>query len=378
MRVLVTGGGTGGHVYPALSVVDVLLADPRWATERSDVAWVGSAGSIEERIIAQEGLEFHPVATGALRGGNPFAAVRNLARMARGYRQAQALLDRGPAPVVLATGGYVSVPLVLAARRKGCPVLIYLPDVIPGLAIRWLSRFADRVAVSFASVVALLPKGKAVVTGYPVRRGLQAMDRRQARQTLGLEGGAPVLLILGGSSGAHSINEAVRQALPELLGLAQVVHISGFADYQGLQAVREALSEDQQGRYHVFAYLYDRMSEALAAADLVVARAGAATLGEFPAVGLPSILVPYPHAGPNQEVNARYLVDHGAAEMVLDRELEERLLPSVRLLLGDRDRLARMAEAARTLAVPDAAEAIAALLRDLAAPGRDARAEVVT
>ena len=357
-----TGGGTGGHVYPALSVVDVLLSDPRWEAQREDVAWVGSADSIEERIVAREGLDFYAVSAGALRGRNPLVALASLLHTVRGYSQVKALVESWQPDVVLATGGYVSVPLVLAARRRGCPVLIYLPDIVPGLAIKWLSRLVDRVAVSFEAVATHFPEGRVVVTGYPVRRGLHEMSHDEARRALRLDDAMPTLLVLGGSRGAHSINEAVRAALPDLLGMAQVIHISGLADYDELQAVREGLPDVHRDRYRLFAYLYDEMKEALAAADLVVARAGAATLGEFPAVGLPSILVPYPYAGPNQEVNARYLADHGAAQVLPDRDLGRRLLPSVRDLVADRDRLQAMGAAARALAAPRAAEAIVAEL----------------
>lgn len=366
MRLLVTGGGTGGHVYPALAVLEVLLSDPSWATRREDVAWVGSANSIEERILTREGLAFYAVETGAIRGMSPLTILRSLGRMGRGYRQARALIRTFRPDAVLATGGYVSVPLVLAAYAEHCPAMIYLPDMEPGLAVKLLARLVRQVAVSFESVAAHLPEGKVFVSGYPVRRALYRTERAAARERLNLDAGQPVILILGGSRGAHSINEAVRASLDDLLSLAQVVHVCGDHDFERLNALREDLPSEGRGRYRLFAYMYEGMTDAMVAADLVVARAGAATLGEFPAAGLPAVLVPYPYSGQHQLPNATYLAERGAAVIVADQELVDKLLPVVRGLLSDAGRLKAMQDAARALAVPDAAERIARELLILA------------
>jgi UDP-N-acetylglucosamine--N-acetylmuramyl-(pentapeptide) pyrophosphoryl-undecaprenol N-acetylglucosamine transferase len=390
MRLLVTGGGTGGHVYPALAVIEALRADPTVALGPEDVAWVGEQDSAEERIVTREGADgghpadiHHPMAfyalrAGALRGANPINAARSAVELARGYRQARRLVRSFRPQVVLATGGYVSVPLVLAALgttsapRAGCGVLIYLPDMEPGLAVRWLSRYADRVAVSFDSVARHLSGANVVVTGYPVRRALFETQRDAAREALALPPDAAVLLVFGGSRGARAINRAVRGALPELLERAHVVHVTGYDDADRhhpcaeLDALRQGLEPAVRDRYHPYAYLYERMTDALVASDLVVARAGAATLGEFPAAGLPAVLVPYPYAGQHQHVNADYLASRGAAVIVEDADLGDRLLPVVSELLADSSRLRAMAEAARRVAVPGAAKAIARHLVDLA------------
>jgi len=366
MRLLLTGGGTGGHVYPALAVVEALSSDARWAVDRREMAWVGGADSVEERILAKEELTFYPIYVGALRGASPLGTARSLYKMARGYRQARELLREFRSDVVLATGGYVSVPLVWAARDMGCPALIYLPDMQPGLAVKLLSRLAQRVAVSFESVARYFPRDKVVVSGYPVRQALFSTSKEAARQMLDLRDEPAVLLIFGGSRGAHSINEAVRQALEPLLEISQIVHISGPEDYQSLANMRERLPPALQARYHLYSYLYERMTAALVAADVVVARAGAATLGEFPAAGLPAILVPYPYAGQHQQVNAEYLTSRGAALVIRDAELGTRLLSVVTDLLSDPGRLQAMSSSARSLAVPGAAERIAAELVSLA------------
>ncbi|MBM3188719.1 MAG: undecaprenyldiphospho-muramoylpentapeptide beta-N-acetylglucosaminyltransferase [Chloroflexi bacterium] len=358
MRLLVTGGGTGGHVYPALSVVEALRdGDADWQ-ETDRVAWVGRPDSLEARLVAQAGLDFYGVPAGAVRGQGPFALLGSLVRLVRGVVAALRVVASYRPNVVLATGGYVSAPLAVAAWFVRCPVLIYLPDMEPGLAVKTLSRWAARVAVSFEAVAVHLPRRKVVVTGYPVRARLHRVTKGQARATLGLRDDVPVVLALGGSRGARRINRAVGGCLEALLRGAQWVHISGEEDYAALAAQRETLSPDAQQRYHLYAYLHDEMVDALAAADLVVARAGAATLGEFPAVGLPAVLVPYPYSGRHQRANAVFLAEAGAAVVVEDGALEQELSTIVTDLLWDPARLAAMAAASLALARPDAARSI--------------------
>jgi UDP-N-acetylglucosamine--N-acetylmuramyl-(pentapeptide) pyrophosphoryl-undecaprenol N-acetylglucosamine transferase len=246
-------------------------------------------------------------------------------------------------------------------------MLVFLPDLVPGLAIRLTARLATTVAVSFPEAGDYFP-GKAVVTGYPVRPELPAADRTSALQAFDLQDEPPVLLVFGGSRGSRSINRALVSALPELLQHCQVIHISGQADWPWV-AERSAVSQIPFGeRYHPFPYLNEEMVQALAAAELAVARAGASVLGEFPAVGLPSVLVPYPHAGQHQQVNADYMAQRGAAVIINDEELPTRLAPTILDLLRSRDRLAAMSQAARDLARPDAAGNIVRELRRLASP----------
>lgn len=289
--------------------------------------------------------------------------------MSRGFWQARRLIRAFRPDVLFVTGGYVCVPVTLAARLAHVPVLIYLPDMQPGLAIKFLAHFADQVAVTVPSALDYFRPDQAVVTGYPVRRQLFERDAVEARTRLGLDiesGSPPVLLIFGGSQGAHSINQAVCESIEPLLEGAQVIHISGRRDAGWTQARRASLSERLRRRYQLHAYLHKEMVDALLAADLVVSRAGASTLGEFPAAGLPAVLVPYPHAGAHQWDNARYLVEAGAAAAVADADLEAALMPTILDLLTDNDRRAAMRQAARALARPDASQRIGELLIDRA------------
>ncbi len=206
-----------------------------------------------------------------------------------------------------------------------------------------------------------------MVTGYPVRSALYRGKRSEARQRLGLAPDGKVILVLGGSRGAHSINRAVAEILKCLLSKAEIIHVAGEKDIAWLREQGDVLPEHLRQRYHVHAYLHEEMTDALLAADLAIARAGAATMGEFAAVGLPAILVPYPYAGQHQEANADFMVSRGAALKVADQRLAEgALAPLVEELLADEQRLWTMSANARKLAKPDAARAIAQQLALLA------------
>lgn len=329
--------------------------------------YIGTAGSVEEDLVRRAGVPFRAIESGQLRGMAPWTAAGNLLKVARGVRQAACILGEFRPDATFVTGGFVAAPVVWASWRAGVPVFIYLPDMEPGLAIRRLSRFARRVAVSFDEVASFFP-GKAVVTGYPVRRDIFEAAARpdEARQRLGLEPDRPVLLVFGGSRGARSINQALAGALLELLARCQVLHISGTLDWPDAEERAQALPAELRQRYHLYAYLHDEMPLALAAADLVIARAGASTLAEFPAAGLPSILVPYPYSGQHQEANADFLVKRGAAIKMADAELPALLLPTVIGLLDDRQRLEGLQVAAGRLARPDAAANLADELINLA------------
>ncbi len=366
MKVLFTGGGTGGHIYPALAVIERLQTDPAYGIAADGIAWVGRDEGMERDIIGRQGLAYFPIATGALRGRGMWGMGQSLVRVVPGIGQGLRLLREFDASAVFATGGYVTAPLVMAAWLARVPVLIYLPDMEPGLAVRFLSRLARKIGVTVDQVATHFDSAKVTVTGYPVRRALFDVTRQAGRQTLGLENDRPVLLVLGGSSGAHSINMAVSRDLERVLASAQLVHISGTPDYEMLAARRSQLPEPLKAQYHLAAYLHDEMADALAAADLVVARAGAATLGEFPVVGLPSVLVPYPHAGQHQQRNADYLAERGAAVVLEDGALADRFAETVTTLLGDPQRLSDMSKAARRLSTGDGAQRLAELLVELA------------
>ena len=334
--------------------------------------YVGSPGGMEASILARTEMPYRAVDSAPIRGAAPWTLVSNLAHLWRGYRQSLRLLAEWPADVVLVSGAYVCVPVALAALRRRIPVLVYLPDREPGLAIRLLSRWVDRIAVSFDEVVEAFPaaqRDKVWVSGYPVRAGLlraREMERGAACAALGLDPALKTLLVLGGSRGARAINQALVAALPDLLEHCQIVHISGQLDQEWVREASARLPERLRARHHPTPYMHEELAAAMAAADLVVARAGAATLAEFPAVGLPSVLVPYPYSGQHQAANADFVARHGAGVRVDNDDLATKLKPTVLGLLGDERALAQLAQGAQALARPDAASRLAQELRRLA------------
>lgn len=333
---------------------------------QSEVLYIGRAGSVEERIAADLQIPFTGIQVGGLRSLGLATQARNLRQMIQAAGAAASTIAHFQPNVVLATGGYVSAPVLWAAWRKKIPIVIELPDLEPGWAIRATWRLSRQVAVSFDEVLRFFSRGRATVTGYPVRAEFFQATREAGRAHFQLDTKIPVITVFGGSQGAQALNEAATQRLRALLDETQIVHISGTRDKARLDAERASLEPALAGRYHVFDYLNEDMPLALAAADVIVARAGAATLGEFPAVRVPSILVPGLFAQGHQEKNADFLAARGAAIKLDQEKLASDFVPTVTALLHDRARLQRMRDAAGKLSQPEAAMRIGALVQDLA------------
>lgn len=380
MRVAFCGGGTGGHVYPALTVAQALreAMEPSLGQEgdrgaaggqqaaKLELLYVGVRGKMDGEIVAREKIPFKAVAARPLRTGTLPGTARGAVSLAAGTAGAYRILRAFRPDVVFATGGYGSVGVGVAARLLKRRLLVFLPDVEAGLAVRTLTRIADRIAVTVPPALAGMPKGKATVTGYPVRRQFFEAERVSARQRLGVHPTLPTLLVSGASSGANRINRAVAAWAPDFLRVGQLVHLCGRADEPWLREERAKLSPDLQDRYHLYGYLHEDMALALSAADVAVMRSGGSTLGELPAAGLPAVLVPGEYEGWDQSPNARYLESEGAAVMLPQARLEAELQTLVMGLLADGDRRQRMREALAGLARPDAAKNLAGLVMDMA------------
>jgi UDP-N-acetylglucosamine--N-acetylmuramyl-(pentapeptide) pyrophosphoryl-undecaprenol N-acetylglucosamine transferase len=259
--------------------------------------------------------------------------------------------------VLFFTGGYVGAPVALAGWR--IPKVIYTPDIEPALTLRFISQLAQTALVTTEESCQFYRRGmKVIVTGYPIRPDLKAMARTEALKVFGLSPSLPVLLVMGGSRGARSINNALWAIVEEILEEAQVIHVTGELDWPEVEKVTQRLPTQTRKRYLAFDYLHTEIGAAFTVADLAVSRAGASTIGEYPAFGLPSILIPYPYAWRYQRTNAKYMQSKGAAVVLPDEDLGRLLLPTIRDLLGNQERLSRMGEAAKELAVPRAAYAI--------------------
>jgi len=334
---------------------------------------------MEEHLVKQAGIPFEAIPAAGVHGVGWRALPGNSVRLGKGFLAARRILRSFRPDVLFFTGGYVAVPVALAARLpgRGYPrprSLLYIPDIEPGLALKSLARFADRIAVTTHSSHSYLKKeNSVVVTGYPTRVDLRDWTREQAREALDLSADLPVLLVFGGSKGARSINHAAWSALPDLLAEVQVLHLTGQLDWPQVEEQVKRLSAwlpaEQVKRYHPHAFLHEKMGAALAAADLALCRAGASTLGELPLFGLPAILVPYPFAWRYQQVNAQYLADRGAAAIIQDADLPAQFLPVVRDLMQNAPKRGQMRSAMLSLAQPDGARLIADQLFDLSAEG---------
>lgn len=363
MRLALSGGGTAGHVYPCLAVASALRQRLARHDEPLALLYLGVRGRVDEQVLAREGIDFRAVSASALRVRSPLRFARGLADLARGALQARSHLWRFHPQAVFATGGYASAPVALAARSLKRPLLVYLPDVRPGWAVRTMARLATRIAATVDDSLPYLPRGKAAVSGYPVRPDFFQATREEGRHRLELDSTAKTLLVAGGSQGAHALNQVVAANLPALLELCQIVHLSGADDFEALRRHRDALPEATSRRYRLHAYLPD-MAFAMAAADLALMRAGASTLGELPLAGLPAVLVP--GAFSDQAANAAYLADHGATVVLPENRIAE-AVPIIKRLLQDDPRLEAMSQAMRSLARPDAADNIATMLMEIAA-----------
>jgi UDP-N-acetylglucosamine--N-acetylmuramyl-(pentapeptide) pyrophosphoryl-undecaprenol N-acetylglucosamine transferase len=367
--VLLVGGGTAGHVLPAIATAQALERLRPGVT----VAFAGLPGSLEERLVSAAGYQLHVIDAVPLpRRVSPQLLMVG-PRLLAAVRAGRTLLGDTGAGVVVSFGGYVALPLSLAARGR-VPLVLHEQNSRPGLANRIASRSAAHVAVTFpSSVDRLVSRDRVRITGNPVQQRIRDLDvvgrRAAARDRLGLERGRPTLLVLGGSQGARSINLAVSDAAAawEALGL-QLLHVSGPRGYdEALERWRSAgVDPDAEGARVRLVPFLDDMADAYASADLVLSRAGATTIAELTVLGLPSVLVPYPHAtAGHQQSNAESLMQAGAAVVLDDAALSPDLLATtVAGLVNDPSLAGAMGRAARAWSRPDAAEALAHLVMD--------------
>lgn len=365
MRVLISGGGTGGHIYPALAVATQLRT--QYAAE---ILVLGSDDGLETEIVPAAGFRLATVRAGKLRRYISWQTVVGVVRVPLGLVQAINIV-RGFRPhAAFSSGGYVAVPAGLAARLNGVPLLMHQQDVPPNLSNRLVAPLAMRISVAFADSLAYFPARKTLQLGNPVRQAV--LDARQvspqeARSTLGFESGEPLLLVTGGSQGARHLNQVVCQALPDLLAHTQVLQISGKDLYdETRELAQQALAgrgEASRKRYRLVAYLDAEMPLALQGADLVLCRSGASTLSELAALGKASILVPLPPTigSSPQEANADMFGRKGAAEVIKDSDLKPQLLVErVKSIIASTTLLVSMASAASAFAKPQATREIAA------------------
>jgi UDP-N-acetylglucosamine--N-acetylmuramyl-(pentapeptide) pyrophosphoryl-undecaprenol N-acetylglucosamine transferase len=374
MKVLFAGGGTAGHINPALAVAGYL----KEKEPDADILYVGARGGMEERLVPKAGFAFRGIAvSGFQRGLSLKNAGRNLKTLVRVFTsslEARRIIRSFQPDICIGTGGYVAGPVVREAIKLGVPSLIHEQNAYPGVTNRMLSRRADRTMLAVADAQKYLdPAARCSLTGNPVRQEVLRADREEARRKLGLDG-RPLILSFGGSLGARKINEAAADLLVRSAKSGRFQHIHGYGQwgkwFPGLLK-EKGLDPDGQAGIDVREYI-DDMPDCLAAADLVICRAGAITLSELQAKGKASVLIPSPNVAENHQYhNAMALVDRQAAVLIEEKDLTgEALCKKVEELFADPDAVRRLSENAAKMAIPDACARIYRIMKEVLADAR--------
>ncbi|MGW8194081.1 MAG: undecaprenyldiphospho-muramoylpentapeptide beta-N-acetylglucosaminyltransferase [Desulforhopalus sp.] len=351
IKLLLTGGGTGGHLFPAVATAQHF----RQRFPETEVLFVGTKRKVDTGSLARYGFRSESIMSYGLKGKNLLELLKAVAVIPLSYGQALRVIKKFNPDILLGVGGYVTGPVVVAGKTCRVPVLIHEQNSVPGLANRKLGKIADRICLSLPGSGAHFPQHKVTYTGNPVRTAILELSRRST----GVKQTRKTMLVLGGSQGARAVNTLISEALSicdkDKLAALRVIHQTGEAD-----AVRIREAYERIGVEAVVQPFFENMEEVYGQADLLVSRAGATTLSEIAVLGKPAILVPYPYAADNhQEKNGEYYVAGGGAVQFRENELTPELLAkTVYQLLEDEERLAAMSRAMRRLAFPDAAERI--------------------
>lgn len=370
-RAIITGGGTGGHIYPALAVANRLM-EKGW-----DVLYIGSRTGLEGKIIPREGLAYQEVSVAPLPRRLTPRVLGAIFKTTTGIFQAFQLIKEYQPDVVLGTGGFVAGPVVLAATLKGIPTVIHEQNVYPGFTNKLLSYRVDRIALNFADADQFFSSNvreKLVVTGNPIREIILKTSKEEGLKEFGFSVHRKTLLVFGGSQGSMSINRAMLELYKyyENSREIQIIHLTGEKNYQQImeEIKKRGIALDKNRNYKIMPYL-SKMEFAYAVADLIIYRAGATGIAEITARGIPAILVPYPFAAENhQEYNARNLEKHGAAIMISDDQLNGKILINkIEDLIKNERKLKEMALNSKKLGQPDATEKLVKLVEEVARKG---------
>ena len=361
MRIVVSGGGTGGHIYPALALIREIQKNEK----NCSFLYIGTEKGLESTLVRRENIPFKAIEITGFKRKLSFDNVKTVIRFLKGVSESKKMLKEFKADVVIGTGGYVCGPVVYAAAKLGIPTIIHEQNSVPGLTNKFLSRYASKVAVCFPEAASFFPESKTVFTGNPRASEVLGFSGKQGIKKLDLDVNKATVLVVGGSRGARPINDAILKVMAELKEKPyQLIYVTGDVHYEKVIEELQLIGSPENVTVKPFIH---NMPEVLAGVDLVVARAGATTLAELTALGVPSILVPSPYVTNNhQEKNAKSLVDHHAAKMILEKELTgSKLLENIDEILLSSENLNSMKEAAKSLGVPDASRKLYAIMQEI-------------
>ncbi|MFC4771108.1 undecaprenyldiphospho-muramoylpentapeptide beta-N-acetylglucosaminyltransferase [Enterococcus hermanniensis] len=361
MRILVTGGGTGGHIYPALAFIRYVQK----IQPDSEFLYVGTHRGLENKIVPETGISFKTIKIQGFKRSLSFDNVKTVKLFIESIKRSKEILREFKPDVVIGTGGYVSGSVVYAATRMKIPTIVHEQNSVPGITNKFLSRFADRVAICFPDAAQYFSAEKTVLVGNPRAQEVVTSGKSEVLSEYGLKSDIPTVLIFGGSQGALKINQAVIQALPKLAQKEyQVLYASGDRYFNELT---EKFDIDKMSSNVSLQPYIKNMTDVMANVNLLIGRAGATSIAEFTALGLPAILIPSPYVtNDHQTKNAQSLVNAGAVKMIADAELKgENLVAAVDEIMNDAEKRQAMAKASRQEGIPDAAERLWSLVNDI-------------
>ncbi|MTH52638.1 undecaprenyldiphospho-muramoylpentapeptide beta-N-acetylglucosaminyltransferase [Bacillus mangrovi] len=361
MKVAVSGGGTGGHIYPALA----LIKEMKKMNPEAEFLYIGTANGLEKNIVERENIPFKSIEITGFKRKISLDNVKTVMRFLKGVKTSKHYLKEFKPDAVIGTGGYVCGPVVYAAAKLGIPTVIHEQNSLPGLTNKFLSRYTDKVAICFEEARKYFPADKAVMTGNPRASEVAGVNGEKGKLSAGLKPGVKSVLVFGGSRGARPINKAILEVLPQLGEKDyQLLYVTGEVHYK--QVAEEAKATGSPSNVIIKPFIHN-MPEVLAGTDLIVGRAGATSIAEITALGLPSILIPSPYVTANhQEVNARSLSDKGAAVLMLEKDLNgPALLKEIDRIMTDEAELMKMRNASAKIGMPDAAARLAEVLGEV-------------
>ncbi len=366
MRVLISGGGTGGHIYPALAIIEEIKKHK----PNAEFLYIGTEKGLEKKIVPQAGIKIDYIKIFGFQRKISLQNAKNIFYLMHSILMAQKIIKSFKPDIAIGTGGYVCGPVLLAAKMLKIPTLIHEQNVLPGLTNRLLARIVDKVAISFNGSKEYFPENKVILTGNPRATTVSNAKKEKGLEFLQVDKDNRIVLIVGGSRGAKPINDVFIQAINRLEEFNNVhfVFVTGDGEYQRVK--QELVNLKLPNNLTIYPFLYN-LPDVLAATDLVINRAGASTLAEITALKIPAILVPSPYVTDNhQEINARWLEDQGAIVMILQQNLTaSKLIDEIKSIITNREKMKKLKENAEKLAVIDAANKIYQIICDLTKEG---------